>query len=509
MITILELLVAILGLIAGSVLGYLARQTIARQQVGTIEAKLEKLTTQAKQEAKEAILKAKEQANGLLEEVKREEKERRAQLRGAEQKLERKEQFLDHKTAELENQVKALQGKSEKIKGLEAEILKVRDEELKKLEDVSHLSQDEAKKEILSLVEKDHQEEILERMKKLEKSGLEDLERRAKDIIILAIQRYAASQAAEVSSTTVALPSDELKGRVIGKEGRNIKTLEKLTGVEIIVDETPEVIVISGFDPIRRQIAKLSLEKLIQDGRIQPAKIEEAVEAARSEIGKKIQEAGEAACYDTGVVGLDPKLVRILGRLCFRTSYGQNVLLHSLEVAHLSAAIAAEVGANVELAKKSGLLHDIGKAVDHQIEGSHIEIGKMILDKYNVAPEVIKAMQAHHGDYPHETVESIIVQAADAISSARPGARKDTLEAYLKRLRELEDLAVSFPGIEKAYAIQAGREVRVFVRPEELDDLSTRRLAKQIADRIQEELNYPGEIKVTAIREMRVIEYAR
>jgi ribonuclease Y len=346
-------------------------------------------------------------------------------------------------------------------------------------------------------------------MKKLEKNGLEDLERRAKEIITLAIQRYAASQAAEISSTTVALPSDELKGRVIGKEGRNIKTLEKLTGVEIIVDETPEVIVISGFDPIRRQIAKLSLEKLIQDGRIQPAKIEEAVDLARSEIGKKIQEAGEAACYDAGVVGLDPKLVKILGRLCFRTSYGQNVLLHSLEVAHLSAAIAAEVGANVELAKKAGLLHDIGKAVDHQIEGSHIEIGKMILEKYNVAPEVIKTMQAHHGDYPHETIESIIVQAADAISSARPGARKDTLEAYLKRLRELEDLAVSFPGIEKAYAIQAGREVRVFVRPEELDDLSTRKLAKQIADRIQEELNYPGEIKVTAIREMRVIEYAR
>lgn len=509
MITILELLVAILGLVGGSVLGYLARQTIARQQVGTIEAKLEKLTTQARQGAKEIVLKAKEQANNLLEEVKKEEKERRTQLRGVEQKLERKEQFLDHKTAELENQVKTLQVKSEKIRGLEAEILKVRDEELKKLEDVSHLSQDEAKKEILSLVEKDHQEEILERLKKLEKNGLEDLERRAKDIIILAIQRYAASQAAEVSSTTVSLPSDELKGRVIGKEGRNIKTLEKLTGVEIIVDETPGIVVISGFDPIRRQIAKLSLEKLIQDGRIQPAKIEEAVELARSEIGKKIQEAGEAACYDTGVVGLDPKLVRILGRLCFRTSYGQNVLLHSLEVAHLSAAIAAEVGANVELAKKSGLLHDIGKAVDHQIEGSHIEIGKMILDKYNVAPEVIKAMQAHHGDYPHEIVESIIVQAADAISSARPGARKDTLEAYLKRLRELEDLAVSFPGIEKAYAIQAGREVRVFVRPEELDDLSTRRLAKQIADRIQEELNYPGEIKVTAIREMRVIEYAR
>ncbi len=499
----------VLGLAAGSILGYFARQTIARQQAGTIEARLEKLTTGARQEAKETILKAKEHAANLLEEVKKEEKERRIQLRDTEQRLERKEQFFDRKTAELENKTLALLAKGEKIKGLETEVLKVRDAEFRKLEEISHLSQDEAKKEILSLVEKEQQEEILERMKKLEESGLEDLERRAKEIITLAIQRYAASQAAEISSTTVALPSDELKGRVIGKEGRNIKTLEKLTGVEIIVDETPEVIVISGFDPIRRQIAKLSLEKLIQDGRIQPAKIEEAVESARSEIGKKIQEAGEAACYDTGVVGLDQRLIKILGRLCFRTSYGQNVLLHSLEVAHLSAAIAGELGANVELAKKAGLLHDIGKAVDHQIEGSHIEIGKVILERYNVAPEVIKVMQAHHGDYPYETIESIIVQAADAISSARPGARKDTLEAYLKRLRELEDLAVSFPGIERAYAIQAGREVRVFVRPEELDDLSTRKLAKQIADRIQEELNYPGEIKVTAIREMRVIEYAR
>ena len=500
---------AVLALMFGSVLGYLARQTIAKQQAGTIEAKLERLVNSAKQEAKEIVLKAKDKANEILEEIKKEEKDRQGQIRHIETRLERKESALDQKTAELGRKMGELQNKAQKIKKIEEEVAAIRESELQKLESIAQLSKEEAQKEILAIVEKDAKENVLERIKKLEKEGFSELEKKAREIMVLAMQRYAASQAAETSSSIVSIPSDELKGRIIGKEGRNIKTLEKLTGVEIIVDETPETIIVSGFDPTRRQVAKIAIEKLIADGRIQPAKIEEAVESAKQEIGKKIQEAGEAACFEAGIVGLDPRLIKIFGRLIFRTSYGQNVLLHSLEVAYLSAAIAGELGANIELAKKSGFLHDIGKAVDHQIEGSHVEIGKMILEKFNMSQEVIKAMQAHHGEYPYENIESIIIQVADAISSARPGARKDTLEAYLKRLRELEDLALAFPGVEKAYAIQAGREIRVFVKPEEIDDLGMHKMAKEIADRIQEELNYPGEIKVVALREKRVVEYAR
>lgn len=509
MITIPELLMVVLTLMIGSGLGYLARQTIAKQQAGTIEAKLDKLNTAAKQEAKDIILRARDKATQILEEIKREEKERHIQLRSKEQRVEKKELELERGARELDEKFQIIKNKAQKIKELEEEAIQIKEEETKKLEEIGQLSREEAKDEIISTAEKEFKDVIADRIKKLEQEGEEELEKRAREIMVLAMQRYAASQATESTSSTVSLPSDELKGRIIGKEGRNIKALEKLTGVEIIVDETPETIIISGFDPIRRQIAKLALEKLIKDGRIQPAKIEDAVEAAKQEIGRKIQEAGETACYDVGIVGLDPRLVKILGRLCFRTSYGQNVLLHSLEVAHLSAAIAAELGADIELAKKAGFLHDVGKAVDHQIEGSHVEIGKMILEKYNASREVIVTMQSHHGEYPYENLESIIVQVADAISSSRPGARKDTLEAYLKRLKELEDLASSFPGIEKSYAIQAGREVRVFVRPEEIDDLSARKLAKTISDRIQEELNYPGEIKVVVIRETRAIEYAR
>jgi ribonuclease Y len=509
MITITGLVVAVLALMFGSVLGYLARQTIAKQQAGTIEAKLERLVNSAKQEAKEIVLKAKDKANEILEEIKKEEKDRQGQIRHIETRLERKESALDQKTAELGRKMDELQNKAQKIKKIEEEVAAIRESELQKLESIAQLSREEAQKEILAIVEKDAKENVLERIKKLEKEGFSELEKKAREIMVLAMQRYAASQAAETSSSIVSIPSDELKGRIIGKEGRNIKTLEKLTGVEIIVDETPETIIVSGFDPTRRQVAKIAIEKLIADGRIQPAKIEEAVESAKQEIGKKIQEAGEAACFEAGIVGLDPRLIKIFGRLIFRTSYGQNVLLHSLEVAYLSAAIAGELGANIELAKKAGFLHDIGKAVDHQIEGSHVEIGKMILEKFNMSPEVIKTMQAHHGEYPYENIESIIIQVADAISSARPGARKDTLEAYLKRLKELEDLALGFPGVEKAYAIQAGREIRVFVRPEEIDDLGMHKIAKEIADRIQEELNYPGEIKVVALREKRVVEYAR
>jgi len=380
---------------------------------------------------------------------------------------------------------------------------------LEKLERISGLPREEAKKELLENLEKEYQKEILEKIKKLETEGQDQFERKAKEILVQAIQKFALSQAQEITTTTVTLPSEEIKGRIIGKEGRNIRTLEKLTGVEIIVDETPEAVVISGFDPIRRQIAKSALEKLIQDGRIQPARIEEKVETAQKEIASQIKEAGEQAIYDTGLVGFDPKLVQLLGRLRFRTSYGQNVLLHSIEVSHLASALAAEIGANSSICKKAGLLHDIGKAVDQQVEGSHTDIGIKILEKFGVEKEVIDAMKSHHEEYPYQTIEAMIVQAADQISGARPGARKDTLENYLRRLGDLENIALSFSGVEKAWALQAGREIRVFVKPEEVDDLLAKKLAKEIANKIQEELKYPGEIKVNLIRENRVIEYAK
>jgi len=349
----------------------------------------------------------------------------------------------------------------------------------------------------------------LEKLRKLETEGWEKYEEKAKELLTTAIQKCALNQAHEITTTSLTLPSEEIKGRIIGKEGRNIRTLEKLTGVEIIVDEAPETVVISGFDPIRRQIAKIALEKLIQDGRIQPARIEEQVQLAEANISKQIKEAGETAIYDTGVIGLDPKIIQLLGRLKFRTSFGQNALLHSIEVSHLAGALAAEIGTDISVCKKAGLLHDIGKSVDHQIEGSHVDIGIKILEKFGVEKEVIDAMKSHHEEYPYTTLESIIVQSADQISGARPGARKDTLENYLKRLGELEKIALRFPGVEKAWALQAGREIRVFVKPEEVDDLAAKSLARDIANQIQEELRYPGEIKVNVIRELRVIEHAK
>ncbi|MAF20922.1 MAG: ribonuclease Y [Parcubacteria group bacterium] len=496
-------------LIVGSVLGYYTRQTIARKQSGTIEAKLTKLISQAKDEAKETLISAKEKANKVLEQIKGQERDRQRQLTKMEERLVDREQNLDQKNSQLEKDFSNLKLKVQKVKKIKEQLTELRQDQLKKLEKIANLSQEQAKKELLEKTEEEHQQILLERVQQLEKQGQEEFKLKAQKIIALAIQRYAASQASEITSTSVSLPSDDLKGRVIGKEGRNIKTLEKLTGVEILVDDTPGAIIVSGFDPIRRQIAKMALEKLLLDGRIQPARIEETVEKAQEEIGEKISEAGEAAVYDVSIVGLNPQLIKILGRLRFRTSYGQNVLLHSVEVAHLAGAIAFELGADAELAKKAGLLHDIGKAVDHEIQGSHVEIGRKILKKFGVDEKVIEAMQSHHEEYPYESLESIIIQTADAISGSRPGARKDTLEAYLKRLKELENVANSFKGVEKSYAIQAGREIRVFVHPEKVDDFAAYKLAKDIAEQIHQELRYPGEIKVNVIREVKAIEYAR
>ena len=497
------------ALAVGSLLGYFARRTIAKKQVGTVEAKLNNLISQAKNEARETLFNAKEKAAQILEEAEKAERERRIQLSKAEDRLSKREQDIEKSQSQLNKKKGDLKNRAQEISKLREELETIQQQQIEQLEKTAQLTQTEAKEELLHKAEEEHKQELFDKIKKLETEQQEELGKKAQSILASAIQRYAGSVASEVTTTTVSLPSDELKGRVIGKEGRNIKALEKLTGVEVLVDDTPGAIVVSSFDPIRRQTAKLALDKLLLDGRIQPARIEEAVVKATEEIHSKIQEAGQATVYDVGVAGLDPRLVNLLGRLRFRVSYGQNVLLHSVEVAHLAGAIASEIGADVNIAKKAGLLHDIGKAVDHEVQGSHVEIGRNILKKFNIDERVITAMQSHHEEYPFLTLESIIVQSADAISGARPGARKDTLEAYLKRLEELEAVANSFSGIEKSYAIQAGREIRVFVKPEEIDDYQAHQLAKQIAQRVQNDLKYPGEIKVSVIREKKVIEYAK
>lgn len=495
---VISLIVAIVCLFLGSILGYFARQSIARRDWKTIEAKIQK-----------RIQKAKEEASQIFEEAKEERDEKRKELLKTEEILLRRESILDRKISDFEIEQKEFREKVEKLKRIKEDLENLKAEALKNLERVAGLNKEKAKTELFANLEKEYQKEILEKMRKLESEGEDRLEKRAKEILATAVQKYALSQVQEITTSTISLPNEEIKGRIIGKEGRNIRTLEKLTGVEIVVDETPETVVISGFNPIRREIAKVSLEKLIKDGRIQPVRIEEKVEEAKKEINLKIKEAGEAAVFELGLVGMDPRLIQLLGRLKFRTSYGQNVLLHSIEVAYLAEALAEEIGANSLICKKAGLFHDIGKAVDQQIEGSHVNIGIKILEKFGGDPEVIKAMKSHHEEYPYESIEAVLVQVADQISGARPGARKDTLENYLKRLSDLENIATSFPGVEKAWALQAGREIRVFVKPEEINDLTAKKLAKDIANQIQEELRYPGEIKVNVIRETRVIEYAK
>ncbi len=498
-----------LCLIIGSILGYYVRQSIAKRRAGTLESKLEKKVLQVKEETSAMLKKAEQKSADIVDKAQKEVDERRREFLKAQQILLDRENLLDGKISSFEQKEQDLKDKVEKLKTVREDLDSLRKTAEEKLEKVANLSREDAKKELLELVEIEYQKEILERIKKLEERGNEKLQERAREIVALAIQKCAVSQTQELTTTTVLLQNEDIKGRIIGKEGRNIRTFEKLTGVELIVDETPESVVISGFNPIRRQIAKIALDKLIQDGRIQPAKIEEKVEEAKTEIAQKIKEAGDKAAYDVGVIGLNDKLIQILGRLYYRTSYGQNVLLHSMEVALISETIAEELKANSQVAKRAGLLHDIGKAIDQQVQGSHIEIGIKILEKFGESEAVIKAMRAHHEDYPADSIEAIIVKTADAISSSRPGARKDSLENYLQRLKELEDIANKFQGIDRAYAIQAGREIRVFVKADKVDDLGAQKTAKQIAEKIEEELKYPGEIKVTVIRENRVVEYAR
>ena len=493
----------------GIAIGYLLRQLIAAQQKSSAEARVKNLVEESKTEAKEILLDAKEKAAKIIDDAKHEEKDRVVQLRRLEERLIEREQMHDKRLKDSEQKEKELDERIEKVKTVKTEVDGIKAKSLVELERVSGLSKDEAIQEVMGRIERDHSEELMVRIKKLEQGGISELERKAKNILTTIIQRLATPTTSEVTTTAVALPSEDLKGKIIGREGRNIKTLERAAGVEVIVDDSPGFIIISSFDSVRRQIAKTALEILIQDGRIQPAKIEEAVEKAREEIEKQIREAGEQAAYEAEIFDLDPRLQTLLGRLKFRTSYGQNVLQHSIEMAHLAGMLASEVDADVAISKKGALLHDIGKAVDHEVTGTHVEIGRRILQKFGVDERVIKAMQSHHEEYPYETLESIIVQTVDAISASRPGARRDSIENYLKRLEELEKIANSYEGVEKSYAISAGREIRIFVTPEKINDYQAHEIAKKIAQQVESELKYPGEIKVTVIRETRVIEFAR
>ncbi|MDB5266741.1 MAG: phosphodiesterase, uncharacterized protein [Parcubacteria group bacterium] len=505
----LAFLLALLAAAAGTGFGYLLRLIISLGRKGSMELDIKQMELRAREEAEAVIDEAEAKASELLDKSETVIGEREERTKKTEDRLVKKEEFLDKRQVDIDKEAEYIKEKASEIRAIREradELIQLRNQELAK---VAGLSVEEAKEELLALAERNAEEDLLVRMQKLESQAEERLSDRAREILSTVIQRLASSVTGEVMATSVPLPSDELKGKIIGKEGRNIKAFERATGVEVIVDDTPGSITLSSFDPVRRAVAKLALENLLVDGRIQPAKIEEFVENARAEINKMIKEKGEAAAFECGVYNLDPKLLAILGRLFFRTSYGQNVLNHSVEMAHLAGMIAEELGANVAVAKAGALLHDIGKALDHEVSGTHVEIGRRILQKFNVSEDVIKAMQAHHGEYPYETIESIIVQTADAISGGRPGARRDTVEHYLKRLGDLEGIALAFPGVEKAYALQAGREIRVFVTPEKVTDLEAQKMARDIALKIERDLKYPGEIKVNVIREQRAIEFAR
>ncbi len=506
---VILLLTGSVCLIIGAGLGYLARQSIAKRDHRALETKVQKRIDYAKKRSKEIVVEAKKKYAEMIETARKETEEKNEELFKREKFLLKRENTLDQKFSEYEKKEKVFNQKVKRLKEIKEEIDEMKTKAEEELVQIAGLSKEEAKEELYKALEREYETDVLEKINKLEKEGEERYLNRAKEILSSVIQKYSASQVQDLTTTNVALPDDDIKGRIIGKEGRNIKTLEKLTGVEVVVDDTPGVVIISSFDPVRRQIAKTALERLIFDGRIQPAKIEEMVEKAEEEVAEQIKKAGEGAVYETGIIDLDPKIVSLLGRLHFRSSYGQNVLSHSLEVSFLAEALADEIGVNSSVCKKAGLLHDIGKALDHQVEGSHVDIGMRVLQKFEVEESVIEAMKSHHEEYPYESIESVIVQTADAISGGRPGARKDTLENYLKRLGELEEVANSFSGVEKAYAIQAGREIRVFVTPDEINDLEAKKMARQIATRIQEELRYPGEIKVTLIREKRIVDYAK
>ncbi|OGI74318.1 ribonuclease Y [Candidatus Nomurabacteria bacterium RIFCSPHIGHO2_02_FULL_41_18] len=506
------LMIILIGLgvlLLGAGIGYYLRLIIALGKKRSIEIDIKQMMVAAKEEAQRIVDEAKKKSEEQLGNLKEEEKKKEQEFKETEKRLIKKDEFLDTRQVELNKEIEEVKIKVEDVKKIQDRVLKVEEEKRIELERVSKLSENEAKEELLRDIEKKYEEDILIRIQKMENQNEEKLDRRAKDILATSIQRLASSTASELMTTIVSIPNNDIKGKIIGKEGRNIRAFERAAGVELIVDDTPGSIVISSFDPIRRQVARLALENLILDGRIQPAKIEELVEKAKEEINKIIKEKGEQAVYECGIFNFDPRIIAILGRLYFRTSYGQNVLQHSIEMAHIAGMIAEELGADVAIAKAGALVHDIGKALDHEVQGTHIEIGIRILQKFGADERIITAMKSHHEDYPYETIEAVIVQTADAISGGRPGARRDSVENYLKRLQELEALVNAFSGVEKSYALQAGREIRIFVTPDKISDTEAKLLAHDVATKIEQELKYPGEIKVTLIRETRVIEYAR
>lgn len=509
----LEAIVGIICAIIGIIIGFFIRKNISESKIGSAEIEAKRIIEDTKQKAetrkREILVEAKDEAHRLRNEYERENKERRNEIQRAEKRLIKKEEMLDSKSLVVEKKDDLLQKKLKEIEVKQDKLEAIHQRQIEELEKISGLSTDEAKNILINNIKREAEQEAAIAVKEIERESKETAERKAREIITYAIQKCSADHVAETTVSVVDLPNDEMKGRIIGREGRNIRALEQLTGIDIIIDDTPEAVVISGFDPIRREVARLALEKLIADGRIHPARIEEMVEKAKKEVEQIIKDAGEQATLDTGIHGLHPEMIKLLGRLKFRTSYGQNVLKHSIEVSYLAGIMAAELGADVKIAKRAGLLHDIGKAVDHEVEGPHVTIGEDLATKYKENKAVIHAIAAHHGDTEPQTVEAVLIQAADAISAARPGARRETLETYIKRLEKLEEISNSFEGVEKSFAIQAGREVRIMVKPEVTSDSSIILIAKDIVKKIEEEMEYPGQIKVNVIREIRATEYAK
>ena len=501
------------GVAVGFLIGMTYRKKVAEREIGSAETEATRILNDALRDSeskrKEMLIEAKEEIHKSRTEYEKEVKERRAELSKQERRLQQKEETLDKKTDAFERKEEELAKKLQKAAETQAEADRVKALQMTTLEKISELTQEQAKSYLLKIVEDEVRHESALKIKEIESQLKDDADELAREILSTAIQRCAADHSADVTVSVVPLPNDEMKGRIIGREGRNIRTLETITGVDLIIDDTPEAITVSSFDPVRREIARIALAKLIGDGRIHPTRIEDTVEKARKEVDRTIREEGERACYETGVHNLNPELVKILGRQKYRTSYGQNVLNHSIEVSHIAGLMAAELGADVTLAKRAGLLHDLGKAIDHEVEGSHVQLGADLARKYKENPVVVNAIEAHHGDVEPKTVIAVLVQAADAVSAARPGARRENVENYIRRLQKLEELTGSYPGVEKAFAIQAGREVRIMVKPEVVTEDNMILLARDIAKKIESELEYPGQIKVNVIRKTKAVEYAK
>ena len=510
---IINVAVFLISAVIFTFVGMFIRKKLAESKMKSAEAEAKKILDMANVEAenkkKEEIIKAKEEIMNARNELDQEIRERRGEVQSQERRLIQKEENLERKIEKIENKEKLLEGQEKELEERKQSLNDTIEKQLKELQRISGLNKDEAKQMLLSEMDKKLTAEKAQLVREKESEFKEESEKKARELIGYAIQKCAADHTSETTVSIVALPNDEMKGRIIGREGRNIKALETLTGIDLIIDDTPEAVVISGFDPLRWEVAKIALEKLIEDGRIHPAKIEEMVEKAKEEVSESIKEAGERAIMETGVIGLHPDIIKLLGKLKYRTSYGQNVLNHSIEVSNLARIMAEELGLDPKLARRAGLLHDIGKALDHDMEGTHVEIGVEVLKKYKENPNVINAVEAHHGDVEPQTIEAVLIQAADAISASRPGARRETLETYIKRLEELEKIADSFEGVEKSFAIQAGREIRIIVKPDKISDDKMTLLARDVAKSVEDEMEYPGQIKINLIRETRVVDYAK